>query len=162
MAMGKRKSEQAPMWVPTTDLPVSPGHPFYARLNAVLDEAGFGRFGEEQCRPFYAPVMGEAHRWLVEEVLERAAHGARIAQRLGDQRQRSRGRERIGVQKEEHIAARGGSAGVHELGPRRAAGPDEPGLVANGVCRRLPIARPGDADLAPADPRHVGSTTERA
>ena len=43
MAMGKRKSEQAPMWVPTTDLPVSPGHPFYARLNAILDEAGFDR-----------------------------------------------------------------------------------------------------------------------
>ena len=56
--MGKRKSEQAPMWVPTTDLPVSPGHPFYARLNAILDEAGFDRFAEEQCRPFYAPVMG--------------------------------------------------------------------------------------------------------
>src|SRR5881409_750927 len=33
MAMGKRRSEQAPMWIPTTDLPVSPGHPFYARLN---------------------------------------------------------------------------------------------------------------------------------
>ena len=44
------------MWVPTTDLPVSPGHPFYARLNAILDEAGFDRFAEEQCRPFYAPV----------------------------------------------------------------------------------------------------------
>ena len=43
MAMGKRKSEQAPMWIPTTDLPVSPGHPFYARLNAILDEAGSGR-----------------------------------------------------------------------------------------------------------------------
>src|SRR5438128_10633422 len=58
MAMGKRKSEQAPMWVSTTDLPVSPGHPFYARLNAILDEAGFDRFVEEQCRSFYAPVMG--------------------------------------------------------------------------------------------------------
>ena len=56
--MGKRKSEQAPMWVATTDLPVSPGHPFYARLNAILDEAGFDRFAEEQCRQFYAPVMG--------------------------------------------------------------------------------------------------------
>src|SRR5881396_2523650 len=30
MAMGKRRSEQAPMWIPTTDLPVSPGHSFYA------------------------------------------------------------------------------------------------------------------------------------
>ena len=58
MAMGKRTSEQAPMWVSTTDLPVSPGHPFYARLNAILDEAGFDRFAEEQCRSFYAPVMG--------------------------------------------------------------------------------------------------------
>src|SRR5947199_8417857 len=46
------------MWIPATDLPVSPGHPSYARLNAILDEAGFDRFAEEQCRQFYAPVMG--------------------------------------------------------------------------------------------------------
>ena len=58
MAMGKRTSEQAPMWVSVTDLPLSPGHPFYARLNIILDEAGFDRFVEEQCQPFYAPVMG--------------------------------------------------------------------------------------------------------
>jgi len=58
MAMGKRKSEQAPMWVAATELPISPGHPFYVRLNEILDAAGFDRFGEEQCRPFYAPVMG--------------------------------------------------------------------------------------------------------
>ena len=56
--MGKRKSKQAPMWIPTTDLPVSPGHPFYTRLNAILDEAGFDRFAEAQCQAFYAPVMG--------------------------------------------------------------------------------------------------------
>jgi len=58
MAMGKRTSEQAPLWVSVTDLPLSPGHPFYARLNTILDEAGFDRFVEEQCQPFYAPVMG--------------------------------------------------------------------------------------------------------
>jgi transposase len=58
MAMGKRKSEQAPLWIPTTELPVSPGHPFYRRLNEILDAAGFDRFVEDQCRPFYAPVMG--------------------------------------------------------------------------------------------------------
>jgi transposase len=56
--MGKRKSQQAPIWIPTTELPVSPGHPFYVRLNAILDEAGFDRFAEEQCQAFYAPVMG--------------------------------------------------------------------------------------------------------
>src|SRR5213083_704014 len=58
MAMGKRKSQQAPIWVPTTDLPVAPGHPFYMRLNTILDEAGFDRFAEAQCQAFYAPVMG--------------------------------------------------------------------------------------------------------
>src|SRR5213080_79843 len=58
MAMGKRKREQAPLWIPTTELPVSPGQPFYVRLNEILDAAGFDRFVEEQCRPFYAPVMG--------------------------------------------------------------------------------------------------------
>jgi transposase len=58
MAMGKRTTEQAPMWVAATDLPTSPSHPFYARLNAILDEAGFDRFAEEQCQPFYASVMG--------------------------------------------------------------------------------------------------------
>jgi transposase len=56
--MGKRKSQQAPIWIPTTELPVSPGHPFYVRLNAILDEAGFDRFAEAQCQAFYAPVMG--------------------------------------------------------------------------------------------------------
>jgi transposase len=56
--MGQRTSEQTPMWIPTTDLPVSPGHPFYARLNTILDAAGFDRFVEVQCRAFYAPVMG--------------------------------------------------------------------------------------------------------
>ena len=58
MAMGQRTSEQTPMWIPTTDLPVSPGHPFYARLNTILDAAGFDRFVEVRCRAFYAPVMG--------------------------------------------------------------------------------------------------------
>jgi transposase len=58
MAMGKRKSEQAPLWIPSTALPLAPGHPFYARLNTILDDAGFDRFVQEQCQPFYAPVMG--------------------------------------------------------------------------------------------------------
>ncbi|PYM94656.1 MAG: DDE transposase, partial [Candidatus Rokuibacteriota bacterium] len=52
MAMGKRTSEPAPLWIPTTELPVSPWHPFYVRLNEILDAAGFDRFVEEQCRPF--------------------------------------------------------------------------------------------------------------
>lgn len=58
MAMGTRESEQAPLWMATSDLPRSPGHPFYARLNQVLDAAHFDRFAEAQCERFYAPVMG--------------------------------------------------------------------------------------------------------
>lgn len=58
MAMGKRKSEQTPMWVPTTELPVSPGHPFYTKLNAILEASDFDRFAEAECQQFYAPVMG--------------------------------------------------------------------------------------------------------
>jgi transposase len=58
MAMGTRENEQPPLWVATSDLPSSPGHPFYTRLNAILEAEGFDRFVEEQCRRFYAPVMG--------------------------------------------------------------------------------------------------------
>jgi len=59
VAMGKWKSEDQPvLWVPTKDLPTSPGHPFYERLNAVLREHGFDAFVEGLCRGFYAPVMG--------------------------------------------------------------------------------------------------------
>ena len=58
MAMGTRQSEQGSMWVAMAKLPKSPGHPFYARLSALLDAADFDRFVEEQCAKFYAPVMG--------------------------------------------------------------------------------------------------------
>ena len=58
MAMGTRETDQPPLWIATSDLPTSPGHPFYARLNAMLDAHGFDRFVEDQCRRFYAPVMG--------------------------------------------------------------------------------------------------------
>jgi transposase len=58
MAMGTRQSEQGLLWVATAELPKSPGHPFYPRLNALLDAAGFDGFVEGQCARFYAPVMG--------------------------------------------------------------------------------------------------------
>ena len=56
--MGTREAEQPPLWIATSDLPTSPGHPFYTRLNAILDEAGFDAFVEGQCARYYAPVMG--------------------------------------------------------------------------------------------------------
>src|ERR1700675_1757464 len=58
MAMGTRQSEQGSLWVASAELPKSPGHPFYTRLNALLDADNFDRFAEDQCARFYAPVMG--------------------------------------------------------------------------------------------------------
>ena len=60
MAMGKKRprDRQATMWVATADLPQSAGHPFYERLNRVLDDAGFDAFVEQQCAKFYAATVG--------------------------------------------------------------------------------------------------------
>ena len=58
--MGKTRTRdrQATMWVATADLPQRAGHPFYERLNRVLDDAGFDTFVEEQCARFYAATVG--------------------------------------------------------------------------------------------------------
>jgi len=60
MAMGKRqhRERQEDLWVAHTQLATAPGHPFYERLNAVLDAEGFDRFVEELCAKFYAPQFG--------------------------------------------------------------------------------------------------------
>jgi transposase len=56
MAMGKRKrhAKQSSMWVATQDLPRSAAHPFYARLNQMLDQHDFDGFAEGVCERFYA------------------------------------------------------------------------------------------------------------
>ena len=58
MALGKRKQEEQLAWVSTTDLPTSPGHPFYQRLNQLLGEAKFDAYVEGLCRPYYAANLG--------------------------------------------------------------------------------------------------------
>ena len=40
------------MWVATADLPKGAGHPFYERLNRVLEESGFDAFVEGLCSVF--------------------------------------------------------------------------------------------------------------
>src|SRR6266850_3095093 len=59
MAMGTRKKRerQEALWY-GGELPVTPGHPFYSRLNEVLDKAGFDRFCEECCARFYHAKLG--------------------------------------------------------------------------------------------------------
>ena len=50
MALGKRMREERSGWVATTDLPVSPGHRFYQKLNRLLDEAKPRRSGSARRR----------------------------------------------------------------------------------------------------------------
>ena len=46
------------MWVTAADLPTSAGHPFFRRLNRVLEKAGFDAFAEKLCATFHADRMG--------------------------------------------------------------------------------------------------------
>lgn len=59
MAMGRRrKQRQGQLWVEAKALAKGPSHPFYQRLNGVLEQHGFDRFVEDLARQFYAPRMG--------------------------------------------------------------------------------------------------------
>lgn len=55
MSLGKREREkQETMWVEAACLSAPGGHPFYERLNRILDGRGFDCFAEETCRGFYS------------------------------------------------------------------------------------------------------------
>ncbi len=60
MAMGTRKhrERQERLWVTHTELAIGPGHPFYSRLNDLLDCEKFDEFVEAQCGQFYAQNNG--------------------------------------------------------------------------------------------------------
>jgi transposase len=59
MAMGTRKKRQRQegLWY-GGELPKAPGHPFYKRLNEVLDAAKFDPFCETSCASFYHQKLG--------------------------------------------------------------------------------------------------------
>ena len=59
MSLGRRRTScQGELFVTSADLPQSPGHPFYDKLNALLAEADFDRFVEGLCEPYYAAGVG--------------------------------------------------------------------------------------------------------
>jgi len=60
MAMGTRRKRQRQheLWVAAADLPTTAAHPFYQRVNALLDDHLFDPFVEGLCREFYADTMG--------------------------------------------------------------------------------------------------------
>ncbi len=60
MAMGTRKqrTRQEDMWIAHTELVSAPSHPFYQRLNELLEAEGFDEFVEGLCAKFYAKKYG--------------------------------------------------------------------------------------------------------
>ncbi len=55
--MGKRKAKQESLWVSTVEIARSDGHPFYRKVNQVLEEHKLDRRLEHLCRRFYKPVV---------------------------------------------------------------------------------------------------------
>jgi transposase len=58
MALGRQGDRQGDLVVTWREMPRSPGHVFYDRLQGVLIDAGFDAFAETTCRPYYAAKMG--------------------------------------------------------------------------------------------------------
>src|ERR1017187_10799003 len=60
MAMGTRKQreKQEDIWIAHTELASAPGHPFYQRLNELLEAEGFDEFVEGRCAKVYAAKYG--------------------------------------------------------------------------------------------------------
>lgn len=58
MALGRQGDRQGDLVVTWEEMPRSPGHVFYDRLQGVLIDAGFDAFAETACKPYYAAKMG--------------------------------------------------------------------------------------------------------
>jgi transposase len=58
MAMRRDGEIQPDLIVSWSDVPRSPGHAFYDKLQKLLVDAGFDRFVEDSCQGYYAPRMG--------------------------------------------------------------------------------------------------------
>jgi len=56
--MGREGDRQGDLIVTWGEMPRSPGHVFYDRLQEVLIAGGFDLFVETACQPYYAPKMG--------------------------------------------------------------------------------------------------------
>ena len=59
MSMGSRAGgQQETLWIETSSLPKTSGHPFYERLNKLLSTHGFDTMAEIACAEFYAEGVG--------------------------------------------------------------------------------------------------------
>jgi transposase len=60
MAMGtrRRRQRQERLWISHQELAKGPGHPFYKRVNELLEKERFDEFAEKECAGFYAENNG--------------------------------------------------------------------------------------------------------
>jgi transposase len=58
MTMGREGDRQGDLIVTWSEMPRSPGHVFYDRLQEVLIAGGFDHFVETACQSYYAPQLG--------------------------------------------------------------------------------------------------------
>ena len=58
MGTRKHREKQEEMWIAHAELASAPAHPFYQRLNEVLEAGRFDEFVEQRCGKFYAPKYG--------------------------------------------------------------------------------------------------------
>ena len=60
MGMGtrRRRQRQERMWIAHRELAKGPAHPFYQRVNELLEEKKFDEFAEKECAKFYAEKNG--------------------------------------------------------------------------------------------------------
>ena len=137
MAMGTRETDQPPLWIATSDLPTSPGHPFYARLTTLLDGHHFDRFVEGLCDRFYAPRDGPTE--LGTRALLPPAAGRLLR------------RHRLGTR---DCVARAGLVGGPQLS---AVGRGRGATRSFDDCAHAALDRSGDAP----DRLYVGATTTR-
>src|ERR1035437_1803346 len=72
MAMGTRKQreKQEGLWIAQPELASTPGHPFYQKLNELLEAERFDEFVEGRCAKFYAEKYGRP--WLTPGIYFRA------------------------------------------------------------------------------------------
>lgn len=58
MGTHEAQKQQEALWIPCTALPQGASHPFYQRLNQLLEGSGFDAYVEGRCRRFYAAKLG--------------------------------------------------------------------------------------------------------
>jgi transposase len=58
MAMGKRKPKQEPLFFSAQEIPKTASHPFYAKVNEILEQNKIDKRLEYLCKRFYKPTMG--------------------------------------------------------------------------------------------------------